>query len=423
MNPAGAGALPPAFVAFAATVALSFVIGLELHSYRRGAGEGLGFGTTRTLTLIGVAGFAVWRLAARMPLAFPVALAALALWLAIEYRARIARGEESLLPTLVALLVFLLGPLIAAGPVWLVAALAVAVILMLGEKPGIRRFSDAFPAAEGVSLAKFLILAGLVLPLLPAADIPGLPGITYAKVWLAVVLISGISYLGYLAHTYFFPRAGLLLTGVLGGLYSSTAATVVLARAARAEPDSAREAAAAVVIATAMMYLRLWVLILVLGHRAMAMRLAAPFAAALVGSAVVAALLARGGAKAPARAAPHATSNPLDLPIALLFAALFVAFAAITRVIVARYGANGLHVLSFAVGFTDIDPFILSLLAGNFHVGPGAVEAAVLVASGSNNLLKAGYALALSRDRRLLPAALWLLALLAASIVYIALAG
>ncbi|MGC8470653.1 MAG: DUF4010 domain-containing protein, partial [Acetobacteraceae bacterium] len=116
-----------------------------------------------------------------------------------------------------------------------------------------------------------------------------------------------------------------------------------------------------------------------------------------------------------------ATSNPLDLPIALLFAALFVTFAAITRVIIARYGANGLHVLSFAVGFTDIDPFILSLLAGNFHVGPGEVEAAVLVASGSNNLLKAGYALALSRDRRMFPAALWLLVLLAASIAFIAL--
>ncbi|MGC8470503.1 MAG: MgtC/SapB family protein, partial [Acetobacteraceae bacterium] len=111
MNPAGAGALPPAFLAFAATAGLSFVIGLELHSYRRGAGAGLGFGTTRTLTLVGVAGFAAWRLAARQPLAFPVALAALALWLALEYRARIARGEESLLPTLVALLVFLLGPL------------------------------------------------------------------------------------------------------------------------------------------------------------------------------------------------------------------------------------------------------------------------------------------------------------------------
>lgn len=419
----GLAGLPPALIGFAATVALSFVIGLELHSYRRGAGEtpgrSLGFGTTRTLTLIGVAGFVLWRLDAVQPLAFPLGLGALALWLALDYRARLARGEESLLPTLVALLVFTLAPLMLTEPAWLVAAVAITALLMLGEKPGIRRFSDAFPAAEGVSLAKFLILAGLVLPLLPAAQIPGLPGITYAKIWLAVVLISGISYLGYLAHTYFFPRAGLLLTGVLGGLYSSTAATVVLARAARSEPACADEAAAAVVIATAMMYLRLWVLIFILGHQAMALRLAAPFALALAGAAPVTWALARRGRGTAAPPSPrHVTRNPLDLPIALLFAALFVAFAAITRFIVGRYGAGGLHVLSFAVGFTDVDPFILSLLAGNFHVGAPAVEAAILVASGSNNLLKAGYALALSHDRRMLPAALWLAALCAASLGY-----
>ncbi len=64
--------------------------------------------------------------------------------------------------------------------------------------------------------------------------------------------------------------------------------------------------------------------------------------------------------------------------------------------------------LSFAVGFSDIDPFIFSLLDGKFSVSAGAVTGAVLIASASNNLLKAAYAMAFSRSRRMLPAAAWL---------------
>jgi len=85
-----------------------------------------------------------------------------------------------------------------------------------------------------------------------------------------------------------------------------------------------------------------------------------------------------------------------------------VAFAAITKFVTTDFGATGLHVLSFLVGFSDIDPFVLSLLAGHFHVSEANIVGAVLIASGSNNLLKAGYALALSRQRAMLPTASWL---------------
>lgn len=114
------------------------------------------------------------------------------------------------------------------------------------------------------------------------------------------------------------------------------------------------------------------------------------------------------------RQSPHVAKatlvprNPLDLPVAFLFAGLFVAFAAITKFVTTDFGATGLHVLSFLVGFSDIDPFVLSLLAGHFHVGEANIVGAVLIASGSNNLLKAGYALALSRQRAMLPTATWL---------------
>jgi len=414
--------LPPLLLQFAATVVLSFVLGLELHGYRRAQGEGIGFGTTRTLTLIGATGFVLWLLDGSVPRSLYLAgLVALAVWLAVDLARRQSRpagsqadSRAALLPTLIAMLAYALGPLVLTQPEWLVAAVMIVAILMLAERPVIRRFSDAVPVSEGVTLAKFLILAGLVLPLLPDIPIPGLVDITYAKVWMAVVVISGISYLGYLAHTYFFPRAGTLLTGALGGVYSSTAATVVLARQARTDAGVAAQAPAAVVLATAMMYVRLWLVIVALGHWPVAVRLALPFGLLLAGTLAMAYWLWRRAPHAAPAANPRLdTHNPLDLPVAFLFAMLFVAFAAITLFVTQHFGERGLHMLSFMVGFTDIDPFVLSLLAGHFQLGETAIVNAILIATSSNNLLKAAYAVGLSRQRAMWPAAAWLVLTLA----------
>jgi uncharacterized membrane protein (DUF4010 family) len=335
------GLIPPLLAGFLATVALAFIIGLELHAYRRRDDSktiqiALGFGTTRTITLIAATGFVLWSIAPIIP--YCTGLTVLGGFLGLDYYKRVAAGDPSLLPSMIALLAYALGPFILTAPVAAVAGLVVVMLLALGEQSGIRKFSDAFPAAEGVTLAKFFILAGLIYPLLPNTEIFGLTGITYPKIWTAVLVISGISYLGYLAHRYLFPRAGTLLTGVLGGLYSSTAATVVLARAARADPASAALAPPAVIIATAMMYLRLEAVILLLGHEDAALTLAAPFGGFFLISLALAGGLAWRARGAPSPAHEAVSSNPLDLPIAFLFAGLFIAFAALTNFVTSHFG-------------------------------------------------------------------------------------
>ncbi len=415
--------IPPLLGGFLGTVALAFIIGLELHAYRRrdhgsSVPTDLGFGTTRTITIISASGFVLWSLAPVIP--FCAGLITVTVLLALDYQKRLASGDASLLVSFIALLSYALGPFILTAPLAVVAALTIVMLLTLGEQSGIRRFSDAFPAEEGVTLAKFFILAGLILPLLPDSEIFGLSGITYTKVWTAVLVISAISYLGYLAHRYLFPRAGTLLTGVLGGMYSSTAATVVLARAARSAPEQAALAPAAIIIATAMMYARLFAVIFLLGHQDAAKALAVPFGFFFIMSLAIAGILAWRVRHSPPAAHEAVSSNPLDLPIAFLFAGLFVAFAAITDFVTNHFGTNGLHLLSFVVGFSDIDPFILSLLDGKFQVSQSAIVSAVLVASGSNNLLKAGYAMVLSRQKAMLPASLWLAVTLLISALYAA---
>ncbi|WP_298222582.1 DUF4010 domain-containing protein [Acidocella sp.] len=403
--------LPPLLSGFLGTVGLALIIGLELHAYRR-RGEGAlppeaqGFGTTRTVTLIAALGFVLWVIAPITP--FCVGLGVLGLGLILDYRKRVKAGDTSLVPTVIGLIAYALGPLMLTAPLAMIAALTVLILLALGEQVKIRRFSDAFPTEEGVTLAKFLILAGLIYPLLPGTEVPYLSGITWTKIWVAVLVISGISYLGYLAHRYVFPRAGTLLTGVLGGLYSSTAATVVLARSCQAEPDSAALAPAAVIIATAMMYVRLLALIALLGHTNTALALVLPFGGLFMASLAVGGLLAWRARGTQTQSHEAVSANPLDLPVAFLFAILFVFFAGVTQVVTMRFGAAGLHVLSFVVGFSDIDPFILSLLDGKFAVSASAVTGAVLIASASNNILKAAYAMIFSRNRTMAPAAIWL---------------
>lgn len=414
--------LPGLIVPLILTGLFSFVMGLAYHGYRRLGNAGLGFGTTRTFTLIGVLGFLLMQLGPSLQL-YALGLSALVLFLGIYYWHRTAQGHPSILGPLLAVLTYLIGPLAVRFPIWLLVAVVVAVLLLLEAQPRIRSFSDKLPTEELVTLAKFLIMVGIILPLLPDRRIAPFLSITYYQLWVAVLAVSGLSYLSYLTQAYLFKKRGTLLTGLLGGLYSSTAATIVLARQSRDNPASS-DFAPALILATAMMYARLWVLVLALGHVDVARRLFWPFAAFIVFASVSAWFVSKITGAAPGPdPRPTAPRHPLQFDAALIFAVLFVAFAGVTHLVLLRFGTVGLHVLSFLTGVTDIDPFILSLLAGKFSLSVAQVVGAVLIASGSNNLLKAGYAIALARNRVVLPAVVLLSLLCAVSVLLAYLGG
>lgn len=410
------GVFPSTFVAFVATALLGFLVGLELHSYRREAGPDLGFGTTRTLTLIAVLGFALW-LIDPSRIAYSVGLASLAALLMIYYWRRTIESKLSLLPILIAILTYGLGAVALTQPVWFLILLVVTVIVMLGEQPGIRRLSDAFPGDEAVTLAKFLILLGVVLPLLPAQPL-GKPfgGLTYRDIWLAVVAVSAISYLSYVAQRYLLPRRGLLLSGVLGGLYSSTAVTAVLARRARETSANPLGLQSAIIVATGMMYLRLWVIVAVVGHWPFAVSLSAPFASAFLACMAMSYILERRAAGASSAA--DAIRNPLELPMAFLFAFLLVIFVAASQYALERFGSSGLNTLALFAGFGDVDAFVLALLTGKFPVTAAVLTKAMILVTATNNALKAGVILAMARRRALLLAISWLLGLAVVSVLY-----
>src|SRR5579859_2284789 len=218
-------------------VSLSFLVGLEFHKYQRTEGQGLGFGTARTLTLVGVMGFLLYALDASGVL-FALGLAVVALWLALYYKRRLDDDYSSLMAPVVCALVYILGLLAANAPLWFVAAYTVLIIFFLSAKPRIRSFADTVSGNEIVTVAKFVIMAGIVLPLLPDRQVAEFIPVTFRQTWFAVVAVSGISYLSYVTQTYLYKSRGVLLAGALGGLYSSTAATFALADQAKAAPGN-----------------------------------------------------------------------------------------------------------------------------------------------------------------------------------------
>lgn len=417
--------IPPLLGQFLVTALFSFLIGLEFRTYQRTfhgdrrseSGKKIDFGTTRTFTFVGVMGFVLYALEPG-GLLYGLGLLVLAGLLWIYYWRQSAQGHFSLLSILLPLLTYLIGPVAIHFPTWFLVSFMVVVIIILGEKLRIRQFSDLVNAQEITTLAKFLIIAGIILPLLPDKQIASFIAVTYYQVWLAVIVVSGISYISYLAQTYVFRSPNLLFTGVLGGLYSSTATSVVIGRRARTLADT-RLVSPALIMATAMMYLRLWVLVVVLGHTSAALHLLAPFGTFVLLSVAVSFVLHRRGQNPEGGTTESPViSHPLELPTAFLFAFLFVFFAFVTQYILGHWGDSGLRFLSFVVGFTDIDPFILSLLAGKYQSSEVAITGAVMIASGSNNFLKAAYAIGLSQNRSVLPAVLWLVALFVASVAY-----
>ncbi|HSQ02753.1 MAG TPA: DUF4010 domain-containing protein, partial [Burkholderiales bacterium] len=253
-------ALPPLLVAFALTVALSFLIGLALREYYIAEEHHDYFGSVRTYTFIGMLGFGLYELP-QVAIAYPAGLAGLSAFLTIYYWRKSAAGKPGMIGVMTALLTYLIGPLALIAPPWFVILFAVSLLFALSAKERIRTLSERITQREVVTLATFLTLAGVILPLLPKEVIAPFLPLTPYQIWLAVVASTGISYASYLLQTFAFPRKGLLLSGFLGGLYSSTVTTFVIARRSRDLAGSSRETAAALVAATAMMYFRLIMLV------------------------------------------------------------------------------------------------------------------------------------------------------------------
>ena len=404
---------------FLLLLGLSFFFGLafeEFHSRDKQPRPG----GVRSFPLLALAGALLYRLDTRQLLPMSVGLLVLGIWLACFYWRHLGETDEQgvtgvgLMAPICNVLAYLLGPVALTEPPWVAVGATVAAVLFLTAREKLHGVARRIETSEIITAGKFLMLTGIVLPLLPDHPISHLTDISPHQVWLAVLAVCTVSYASYLLQRYVAPAGAGLWVALLGGLYSSTATTVVLARRARAEPGTLLQAQTGILLATAVMYLRLLAIILVFSRP-----LAAGLAPALLGLSAFGFVMAgfwlwiHGGYGAQTLDVKQ-SANPLELGTAAIFATVFVLISLASAWARTQFGTTGLYLLAAIVGVSDIDPFVLSLAEqgdGQMPVMTGVV--AILIATSSNNILKAGYAAAFAGGRASLPpaAALALLAL------------
>jgi uncharacterized membrane protein (DUF4010 family) len=413
----------PSLAAVAVLLGLSFFFGLAFEEFYSGV-EDKPPGGIRTFPLLAIAGAALYWLGPKSFLPLTAGILVLGAWLFAFYRHELTKppaageGRGALLVPACNLLAFLLGPLALAAPPWLAIGTGVAAVLLLTARERLHALARRIDTPDIVTAAEFLLLTGLVLPLLPDRPVTTLTDITPYKAWLALLAVCTISYASYLIRRHLAPKDSDLWVAILGGLYSSTATTVVLARGAAAEPATLGRARAGITLATTLMYPRILVVIGIFN-----LDLAEALAPRLIGLAVLGGIVAfakyrLAGAPAPSSSAHDKPRNPLELGSAMIFAALFVIVSVLAAWIERRYGQGGIEVLAAIVGVTDIDPFVLSIAQGAASaITPAGAATAILIASASNNVLKAGYAAAFAGFRASLPAAAALIGLGAVAVI------
>jgi uncharacterized membrane protein (DUF4010 family) len=404
-------------------VALGFFLGVAYEEFHARSHQKRP-GGIRSFPLIALTGALLYRLDPAHLVPLCVGLAALSGWLAIYYGKHVTETDPDGFPNvglmvpICNVLAFLLGPVALSEPPWVAIGTTVACVLFLTARETLHGFAQRIEVSEIVNAGRFLLLTGFILPVLPNTPVTTLTTITPYQVWLAVVAVCSVSYASYLLRRYVAPASAGLLTAVLGGLYSSTATTVVLARRAGAEAAASRQTRTGIILATCIMYLRLLAVIAFFNPS-----LALEAAPRMIGLSLAGFVFAAGvywfgpGARVqgPMAAEP---SNPLELTAAAVFAALFIIVSAASTWAVARFGTAGIYALAAIVGVSDIDPFVLSLAQnGSGAVTSGASVAAILIAASSNNLLKAVYVVVYSGGRMLVGPMGALLALAAAGIV------
>lgn len=358
-------------------------------------------GGVRTFPLLSFLGAGLYLIEPRYALAFIAGLLVLGLWIGAYLRNALERPGERVdghfvIPACV-LLAYVLGPIALTQPLWLTAAIVVGAVLLVGARQRLHQLATTVPFDEVLTLAQFLLLVGVVLPLLHDAPMIPYTHIAPFSVWLAVVAVSTLSYVSYLLQRYVFPQSGVLLAAILGGMYSSTATTVVMARRAR-EEGVTPAICAGTIAATGMMYARI-VIVCSIFNRGLGATIA-PWMLGLFVLCLVVAFVVDRFDKQPAAPGNAQPSNPLQLGTAVIFAVLMIAISVISAWVQTALGSTGVLALAAVVGVTDIDPFVLSLAqGGTATIGLAIAGAAVIIASSSNNVLKAVYVAAFARRR------------------------
>jgi uncharacterized membrane protein (DUF4010 family) len=364
-------------------------VGVERQFSGHATGPDARLGGVRTFTLLGsLSGIAGYLLAggATIPAAL---LVAGALGLVVASYIRASKKDIDATTEVAAVVVVGAGVLAGLGQIRLGAALVTLTVLVLAEKPRLHEMVSKLDEPTMLAAARFAVMSAVILPLLPEGPFGPGPGVKPRELWMLVLLFSGMSFVGYIAQRAT-GAAGYAVTGLLGGLVSSTSVTLAFARLSQSHERQEMPLATGAVAASAMLFLRVAVAVAVLDATllpVLARYLAVPFAVS------AAAVLLAWRSLRDRHSAPPMLKNPLQFRAAIEMALLFQVVLIAVYVMRTWIGETGLLATGFVLGLTDVDALTLSMTR-SVASGTSVDAASRAIAMGivANSLMKAGIA-------------------------------
>jgi uncharacterized membrane protein (DUF4010 family) len=385
-----------AFIGVIVAILGGAAVGVERQRSGHATGPEARLGGMRTFTLLGtLAGIAGYLTEAGFAIAAALLVSG-ALALIVAGYVRASKHDIDATTEVAALVVVGAGVLAGLGQLRLSAALTTITVLLLAEKPRLHGLVAKLDEPTMLAAARFAVMSIVILPLLPEGPFGPGPGIKPRDLWMLVLLFSGMSFVGYIAQR-LNGASGYPLTGLFGGLVSSTSVTLTFARLSTSQPEQGGPLATGVVAASTILFLRVAVAAAILDATVLptlARYLAAPFAVGIA-ACVVAWRSVRGTS-----GEPPSVNNPLQLRNAIELALIFQVVLYVVFYVRGWVGDNGLLVSGFIVGLTDVDALTMSMtrsVAAGTSID--AASRAILMGVVANSIMKAVIAFAIGKGR------------------------
>lgn len=364
-------------------LALGVLVGLERERSRTDALHNAGVRTFALASLFGYAAAFLWKVGVTQAPA--VALLAIAGFGAISYWVKSREGRGGWTTEIAILLVVTSGMLCLLADVWIPMALAILGTVLLQEKTEIQKRVSLLEQHEFHAMLKFLLVTLIVLPVLPNQGYTRFD-LNPSTIWKIVVMVSSVGFAGYFLVKKLGGRMGLWVSGLVGGIVSSTAVAVATGRIAQKSPEKGGAALQATLLGSSIMYLRILALVWIVSPTyGLALSWKLP---ALCGIGVLLAITTRTPASDKSESV-SSLQNPFEIGPAMIFAGFFALFSVATVFIRSLFGVSGLLVLALIVGLVDIDPFILSVSTAS-ALDPTLLSA-IILAMLSNTVAKGIY--------------------------------
>lgn len=372
----------------AGALAAGLILGTERGWAQRTAGEGARAAGMRTFALAALlGGVAALLPGAVAPVLLGVGAATVAAFIGVAYWGSHRLRRDVGMTTVVALLLALaLGALAGSGQPLAAIGVAVIAAFILYLKPQLHGWLTRIEPRELAAGLQLLLVSAVVLPLLPDRGMGPLEALNPFRLWLFVVLMSGLSFLGYVLTKRLGSTRGIALAALAGGLVSSTAVTLTFARAARDAPAARRQLAAGIVIASTIMLGRVGVIAAAI-HPPLLRALGPVLGAMLLTSVAAAlALLWRGRGAVPAS---PVFRNPFELLPALQMGAIVAIVMLLSRLLYVLAGDVGLWTVAAISGLADVDAITLSSAElARREAAATSATVAILIAVAANTAVK-----------------------------------